>query len=67
MKETIEMKPEIIVDGDVYQLEGDLYIHRFSVGDIEYADVLTVVYDDDEKEEMFDIVHLMGDLTRIPF
>lgn len=62
-----ECLPEIILQGDTYRLEGDQYVHKFSVGDIDYADVLSVVYDDDEEEEVIDITHLMGDLTEIPF
>ena len=67
MKEPIELNHEIVVEGITYCLEGNLYIHRFSIGDIDYADVLNVVYDEDEDEEVFDITHLMGDLTTIPF
>lgn len=57
----------IILEGERYHLEGNKYIYRFSVGDINYADVLSVAYDDDEEEEVIDITHLMGDLTPIPF
>ena len=67
MKITGNCPNKIIFQGDTYRLEGDQYIHRFSVGDIDYADVLSVVYDDDEEEEVIDITHLMGDLTEIPF
>lgn len=38
MKKLTEVNPEIVVEDITYCLEGNLYIHRFSVDDIDYAD-----------------------------